>query len=71
MVIFLLKSVHYFQILPEPVTDHGDEQKNSDMRKWKEEEKRRLEAWQEAQQRKYTDEIAELKAVFYNEIKVL
>ncbi|PSN33890.1 hypothetical protein C0J52_09559 [Blattella germanica] len=65
------ESGHDVKILPEPVTDHGDEQKNSDMRKWKEEEKRRLEAWQEAQQRKYTDEIAELKAVFYNEIKRL
>jgi hypothetical protein len=34
------------------------------------EEKRRMVEWQEAQQHKYLNEIADLKTVFYNEIKV-
>ena len=34
------------------------------------EEKRQMEEWQQAQQRKYLNEISELKTVFHNEIKV-
>ncbi|KAJ9591405.1 hypothetical protein L9F63_002011 [Diploptera punctata] len=50
--------------VPVTVKQRGDEQ-----RKWTEEQKKKLESWQEAQQRKYQDEISELKSVFYNEIK--
>ncbi|KAJ4432662.1 hypothetical protein ANN_21285 [Periplaneta americana] len=49
----------------------GDEGKKNDATNWAEEEKRRLEQWQEEQQRKCLSEIADLKAVFYNEIKVI
>ncbi|XP_021916762.1 myosin heavy chain, non-muscle-like isoform X3 [Zootermopsis nevadensis] len=38
---------------------------------WSEEEKRQMKEWQQEQQRKYLDEIADLKTVFYNEIKRL
>ena len=34
------------------------------------EEKRQMEEWQQAQQHKYLNEIADLKTVFHNEIKV-
>lgn len=36
---------------------------------WSEGEKRHIKEWQ-VQQRKYLDEIADLKTTFYNEIKV-
>ena len=34
------------------------------------EEKRQMEEWQEAQQRKYLNEISDLKTVFHVEIKI-